>query len=174
MTADDAGPGPADAPDLDALDARIAEWQAARDAREAEPRAPLWLSHHHPAQHDRCWRAGRTLVCRRCTLLWPLAFAVMVAAGAGSWWPADADPWLLVLLPLPGVVEFVLEHFGVVRYSATRQLLLTVPVAVAIGRLLARYLHDPTDGLFWAVVWGYAVAMFAAAVVGHRRGARSR
>lgn len=161
-------------PDLAALDERIAAWRAERDAREAAPRAPLWLAHHHPEQHDRCWRAGRTLVCRRCTLLWPLAFAVMIAAGLGSWWPDGADAWLLVLLPLPGVVEFTLEHFGVVRYSATRQLLLTVPVAIAIGRLLARYLDDPTDGLFWAVVWGYAVAMFAAAVVGHRRGARSR
>ena len=45
----------------------------------------------------------------------------------------------------------------------------TIPVAIAVGRLLSRYLDDQTDALFWIVVWGYAIAMFAAAVVGHRR-----
>ncbi len=157
------------APNLDTLDARITAWQADRAQRLAAPRAPLWLTHHHPPQHDRCWRVRGTLVCRRCTLLWPLAFAVMVAAGAGSWWPSGADAVLLVVLPLPGVVEFVLEHFGVVRYSRRRQLVVTVPVAIAIGRLLARYLDDQADAIFWVVVVGYAITMFGAAVVGHRR-----
>ena len=157
------------ASDLDALDARIALWQTDRAARAAAPRAPLWLTHHQREQHDRCWRAGDTLVCRRCTLLWPLALVVMVAVSAGSWWPSAADAVLLVVLPLPGVVEFALEHFGVLAYSARRQLVLTVPVALAVGRLLARYLDDQGDALFWLVVSGYAVAMFGAAVVGHRR-----
>ena len=66
-------------------------------------------------------------------------------------------------------IEFALEHFGVLRYSSTRQLVLTVPVAIGVGRLLARYLDDQGDALFWIVVWGYAVVMFGAAVVGHRR-----
>lgn len=157
------------APDIAALDARIAAWQADRAQRLASSRTPLWLTHHHPLQHDRCWHAHGTLVCRRCTLLWPLAFAVMVAAGAGSWWPSGADAVLLVVLPLPGVVEFVLEHFGVVRYSTRRQLLVTVPVAIATGRLLARYLDDQADAIFWFVVVGYAITMFGAAVVGHHR-----
>ena len=165
---------PPDPAALAALDERIAAWQSARAARDDAPFAPLWLTHHHPEQHDRCRRVGGALLCRRCLLLWPLALAVMVVAGLGSWWPAGADAWLLVLLPLPGVVEFVLEHFGVLRYSARRQLLLTVPVAIGVGRLLARYLEDPGDALFWTVVWGYALAMFGAAVVGHRRAARSR
>jgi hypothetical protein len=167
---DERAPSPeATGVDLAALDARIARWQAERDARERAVRAPLWLTHHRPEQHDRCWAIARTLVCRRCSLLWPLAFVVMVLAGLGSWWPRGADPVLLVLLPLPGVVEFTLEHLGVLRYSSTRQLLLTVPIAVAIGRLLARYLDDQGDALFWAVVCGYALVLFGAAVVGHRR-----
>ena len=94
---------------------------------------------------------------------------LMVAAGLGSWWPSDADPVLLVLLPLPGTVEFVLESFGLLRYSSTRQLALTVPIAIAIGRLLARYLDDQGDALFWWVVCGYALVLFGAAMVGHRR-----
>ncbi len=159
--------------DVGALEERIAAWSAARDTRDQQARAPLWLTHHHEAQHDRCWRAGNTLVCRRCTLLWPLAFAVMFAASFGSWWPASADTWLLVVLPLPGVIEFALEHFGFVRYSQIRQLVLTVPVAIGVGRLLARYLDDYTDTLFWIVVWGYALVMFAAAVAGHRRARRT-
>jgi hypothetical protein len=170
------GPGHGDGEvDLEALDRRIEEWKAERAARAArETRAPVWIAHHHAGHHDRCWRAGDTLVCRRCTLLWPLAFVVMAAVLAGDWWPVGADPWLLVLLPMPGVVEFLLEHAGAVRYQARRQLLLTVPVAVAIGRLFARYLDDRGDGVFWAVVWGYAVVMFAATVLGNRRGGARR
>lgn len=159
--------------DLAALDRRVEQWQVDRAARAAaQVRAPMWLAHHHDAQLDRCWRAGDVLVCRRCTLLWPLAFAVMAAVLAGTWWPVGADPWLLVLLPLPGVVEFLLEHAGVLRYRKWRQLLLTVPVAIAIGRLLARYLDDQGDGLFWVIVWGYAIVMFTSSALAHRRAGR--
>jgi hypothetical protein len=131
--------------------------------------SPLWLAHHYPDDYDRCVVIGRSHVCRRCLALYPVAFAVMALALAAGRGPSAADPWLLVLLPLPSVVEFVLEHLGAIRHQPVRQVVLTVPLAVALGIGFARYLHRPTDPLFWAVVVGYAGICLVATVVGARR-----
>jgi hypothetical protein len=155
--------------DLARLDAEIARWQAERDAERAEPKAPLWLSHHYRANHGRCRRVGNTLVCRRCLVLWPLALGVLIALNVGTWWPESTDPALVIALALPGVIEFVADNLGWIRYSPRRQLALSVPVAFAIGRLLDRYLADQTDPVFWTVVVGYGAVMGGAAVIGQWR-----
>jgi len=131
--------------------------------------SPLWLAHHYPDDYDRCVVIGRAHVCRRCLALYPVAFAVMALALAGVRWPRAIDPWLLIALPVPSVIEFVLEHLGVVGYQPRRQVLLTIPLAFALGVGFARYLHRPTDPLFWGVVVGYAGICLAATIVGARR-----
>ena len=129
---------------------------------------PLWLAHHYPEDYDRCVRIGRSHVCRRCLALYPVAFVVMVAT-AGWQPPTPVDVVIVALLPLPGVVEFVAEHLGAVRYSPRRQVALTVPLAVGLGRGLARYLEDRTDPLFWSVVVVYALVCGLAAWYRWRR-----
>src|SRR5262245_14917974 len=106
----------------------------------------MWLAHHYPEDYDRCVRIGRSHVCRRCLVLYPLAFATMVVAlaicaptGSGSGVLAAA----MVVLPLPAVVEFVLEHRGVLRYQPARQIAVTVPLALGLGCGFARYLRAP-------------------------------
>lgn len=131
--------------------------------------SPLWISHHYPDDYDRCAVVGRTHVCRRCLVLYPVAFAVMVLTLAGARWPSRLDAVLLVVLPLPSVAEFVLEHLGAIRYQSTRQAALTVPLAVALGVGFARYLRHPGDLLFWGVVVVYAGVCLAALFVGARR-----
>lgn len=116
---------------------------------------PLWLSHHQPEHYDRCITVGRRAICRRCAVLYPLAFVVAALSLAGIGWPDALDPWLLALLPLPAVVEFCLEQSGRLAYDVGRQILVTVPLAVALGRGFARYIEDPTDLLFWAMVLVY-------------------
>ncbi len=69
-----------------------------------------------------------------------------------------------MLLPLPSVVEFVLEHLDVIGYQPVRQVLLTLPLAVALGRGFAIYVEDPTSRLFWGVVLVYGGVCVAAAV----------
>jgi hypothetical protein len=128
----------------------------------------MWLAHHYPEQYDRCVRIGDRHVCRRCLALYPLAFAVMAFSLWGPW-PGALDAWMLVLLPLPSVLEFVLEHLDVIRYQATRQVLLTLPLAVALGRGFALYVEDPTSRLFWGVVLVYGGVCVAAAVWRSRR-----
>jgi hypothetical protein len=114
--------------------------------------SPLFLSHHPPSQYGRCIRVGRYHLCRRCAVLYPLAFAVTIASVLGAHWPERWDGTLLYLLPLPMTLEFVIERFGGIRYNAGRQLFLTVLAAPALGRGFARYAVHPGDRLFWAMV----------------------
>jgi hypothetical protein len=113
---------------------------------------PLLLSHHPPSQYDRCLRIGRHHVCRRCAVLYPLAFAVAIASLVGAHWPEAWDRVLLYLLPLPVTLEFIVERVGGVRYHAGRQIALTLLAAPAFGRGLARYIAHPGDRLFWGMV----------------------
>ena len=50
-------------------------------------RTPLWLSHHYPHEYDRCIRVGDSHICRRCSVFYPVTFAVMFATLAGLRWP---------------------------------------------------------------------------------------
>ena len=130
---------------------------------------PLWLSHHQPDELDRCAVVAGRHVCRRCLLLWPLTFVVFALALAGVRWPRGADDLLLVLLPLPAVLEFVLEHGGHLPYRPGLQAAVTVPLAAALGVGFDRYVHRPGDTLWWAVVAVYGGVCTASAVSARRR-----
>jgi len=130
---------------------------------------PMWLAHHYPEDYDRCVRLGRRHVCRRCLFLYVPAFATLGLALAGVRPAKAADGWLLVLLPLPGVVEFVAEHLRWSRYHPALQAALAVPMGIALGIGFDRYLHHPGDLWFWGVVLVYGLVCLVAAVVGWRR-----
>jgi hypothetical protein len=122
----------------------------------------MLLSHHHPTQYDRCLRIGGRYVCRRCAVLYPAAFAVAALSRAGWHWPASWDPVLLLVLPLPVTLEFVLERLGRARHRPARQIALTLLAAPALGRGLARYLAHPGDPYFWSMVLLFGGACLAA------------
>lgn len=134
-----------------------------------ERRTALWLSHHWPEEYDRCTHVGRSHVSRRCLWFWPACLGTTVLALAGVRWPIELDPWLVALLPVPVVIEWWCEQLGLVRYSAGRQVPLTLLAAPAVGVGLARYLESPGDVLFWAAVVGYAVICLIPVVVGRSR-----
>ena len=136
---------------------------------EPVPNRPLWLSHHHEDQTDRCALVAGRRVCRRCLWFWPAVAIWCAAALAGARWSESADPVLLVLLPVPVVAEWWLEHLGAVRYSPVRQVVLSLLAAPAVGVGLARYLESPGDRLFWSVVAAYAVVCAAPVVIRWRR-----
>ncbi|MFI5041422.1 MAG: hypothetical protein ACHQNA_06175 [Acidimicrobiales bacterium] len=135
--------------------------------------SPLWLSHHPPDELDRCVVVAGQHVCRRCLLLWPLTFVALALALAGVRWPRSADDLLLVVLPLPAVIEFVLEHAGRWPYLPRLQAVVTVPLAAALGVGFDRYLHHPGDTLFWAVTVVYSAVYALAAFSANRRSPRA-
>jgi hypothetical protein len=94
-------------------------------------------------------------------VLYPLALATMAVCLAV--WPDGVSPWVLAVGPIPAVVDWWREHLGRVAYDPRRQLAVTVPLAIALGAGFARYLDDPLDGPFWAmvVVYGGACAAIA-------------
>jgi len=133
--------------------------------------SPLWLSHHFPEDYDRCVRLGRAHVCRRCLALYPLAIVVMVIGLVFGPTATNDSTWSLVamiVLPLPAVAEFVLEHLGILGYRPARQVVATMVMAVALGLGFARYLRHPTDLWFWGVVALYGGSCLLAALSGRR------
>ncbi len=130
---------------------------------------PLWLSHHFPVDYDRCALVAGRHVCRRCLFMYPVALVAGVAAGAGLTWPSSLDAVLIFLLPLPAVVDFVVDNLGRVRYSARRQAVLSAVGAIGAGKGYVRYLHDHTDPVVWTIVAVYVAICLAAAIAHHLR-----
>ena len=134
---------------------------------------PLWLSHHFPADYDRCAVIAGRHVCRRCLFMYPVALVAGVVAAMGLTWTSGLDALLILLLPLPAVVDFVADNLGLVRYSARRQAVLSAVGAVGAGKGYVRYLDDHTDPVVWSIVAIYVAICLAAAVVNHRRRGRA-
>ena len=132
----------------------------------------LAIAHHPPAQYERCLVVDGRHVCRRCSVLYPIAFAVLGLSFAGLLWPTSLDRALLLSLPVPVALEFVAEHLGVLHYNARRQVAVTALAAPALGRGLARYLDSPTDSLLWTMVAIFAGVCALSATVAHVRSAR--
>jgi uncharacterized membrane protein len=125
----------------------------------------MWLSHHWPDEYDRCAVIGGRHVCRRCLVLYPTSLVAALVLAHVAAWPSRLDPWFVWLLPLPSVVEFVAEQLRLVRHSPRRQVLLTIPLAVACGCLYVRYLRDQRDDLAWNVVIVYGGACLVSGFV---------
>ena len=125
----------------------------------------LLLSHHHDDQADRCTVVGGHRICRRCLILYPIAFGVMGLALAGLRMPV----LVMVGLPIPMTLEFVAEHFLDAPYRAGRQVLLTAIGAPALGVGFARVVVDPTDHWFWVMVFAHGLPCGFAGLVATRR-----
>ena len=128
----------------------------------------LVLAHHTPEAYERCVVVDGHHVCRRCSVLYPIAFSVLGLSLAGLHWPASLDRPLLLALPVPVVFEFVLEQLGLIRYSPRRQVALTTIASVALGQGFARYLSHSADRVFWTMVTvhaGICVIAFALGAV---------
>lgn len=115
---------------------------------------------------------GARPVCRRCLVLYPIAFAVMFLTLAGVGWSESLDPVLFLLLPFAVAAEFVAEKLGFIRYGARRQVVCTAIAAPALGTGFARHIQTPFDGWFVAMVLGYGGACALAHVAASWRETR--
>lgn len=135
----------------------------------------LFFSHHAPDQYDHCWRfplpGGRSLpICARCSGVYPLAIVLLVLQLAGVFSLAATDPWLVLLLPLPAVVEFLGEQAGWWRGRNAARILTGIPLGIGMSRMFVRYFAHPSDPLFWGIVAVYGgICGITAAIVLRRR-----
>ena len=127
-------------------------------------RTPIWLSHHWPDQYDRCVLVGHRHVCRRCLVMYPLAFLVAGLAVAGWALPSPWSQIALVVLPLPALVDFVGEHRRLWAHSPRRLTWLGALQGLGLGVGFGRYLDNPADPWFWGVGILYSSIAFVAAV----------
>ena len=122
-------------------------------------RTSRWLAHHGPDHLERCTVVAGRHVCRRCLVLYPAALltAVLVAVFAPGT-PGTVSVALMWLLPVPAVVDWTLEHLGVVAWSPRRQVAVTLVAAPALGIALAAHADRPfthtavVPMLFWTLV----------------------
>ncbi len=131
-----------------------------------EKPTPLWLSHHRSDTTDRCHQVGRFHVCRRCSVLYPLAFVVAALHVLGWWLPAETDVWIMWLLAVPVTIEWVGEHLGGWTYSPTRQVVLTTLSAPALGVGLAIHIADPFAPAAVVPMLVFGTICFVSAMVG--------
>jgi len=117
----------------------------------------LFFSHHAPEQYDHCWRLPvlGLPICARCTGVYPLALVFLALQLAGVFSLRPTDPWLVLLLPLPAVVEFLGEQLGFWRGSNAARILTGLPLGIALSRMFVRYFSHPADPLFWGIVAVY-------------------
>ncbi len=125
--------------------------------------SPIWLSHHWPAHYDRCVQVGHAHVCRRCLVLYPAI--VLSAVLAVAFDVGDAALWAAWLLPVPLAVDWTGEHLGVLRHSASRQVLTTLLAAPGFGLALAVHVERPFAPSALAPVLAYVVALATVAIL---------
>ncbi len=116
---------------------------------------------------------GTRHVCRRCLVLYPIAFAVMFLTLGSSGWPKGLDPVLLLILPVPVAIEYIAEQLGGLRYDARRQMLFTMVAAPALGTGLARHIVTPFEFWFVAMVGVHGGACGVAHLFASSRKARA-
>ena len=111
-------------------------------------------------------------MCRRCLVLYPTAFlaAVLVALLAPGT-PGTLAVTLMWLLPIPAVVDWTLEHLGLVAWSPRRQVAVTLVAAPALGIALAAHADRPfTHTAVIPMAFWTLVCLTAAMAGAERRG----
>lgn len=110
-----------------------------------ETSSPLWLSHHHPENHERCVHVGHALLCRRCVVLYPTTVVVTLAMTVAGALTGPLASLAVVLFAAPFLVDWVAEHAGTIIYSPKRQIAVTVPAGIAGGIALGAHLERTLD-----------------------------
>lgn len=154
------------------LDDRIDTALAEIEQRQAEERARagLWLAHHPPGEYERCIVIGGRQVCRRCVTLYSTSLVVAGILLAGvELWPAHLDTWVIWGLCLPATVDFVGDQLGWFRFSARRQVIVTLLLGPGLGAGFAHEIDDRWSWQFWGPVLMFCTLWFVAALAGRRR-----
>lgn len=102
----------------------------------------MWLAHHGPEHAERCCHVRGVAVCRRCSVLYPVALLAALAVVVVDP-PAEVLVAAMWLLPAPMALDWAGEHLGRWRYSPRRQVVVTALAAPALGAAFAVHAVEP-------------------------------
>ncbi len=124
--------------------------------------APYLLSHHAPAEHDRCYAPAvfgrRVHVCARCSGVYPGIAAGLLFPATGS-----GVVVLVALLPLPALVDWTVTAFTRRRGHNAVRTLTGVLLGYGYGLGLTALVSGPRlavlgTGVGYALVAGFLVS----------------
>lgn len=131
---------------------------------DTTPLEPVWLSHHHRGDADRCVRFGGVHVCRRCLAMFAGFFVALGLFVATSFEAQVGDISLVVAMAGFAAYEFVQVVRGHMTYSARRVLVVSPFVGVVLAWLGLTGLRDGL-GPAHLVLGAAAAALLAVLVV---------
>ncbi len=120
---------------------------------------PIWLTHHHREEGERCFWLGPLPLCRRCAAVWPACF-LLLFAGLTRPLPVAGLAELALLLS-PPVLEYCALALGALDYRPARTWFFGLWMGGGFGRLFHRYLLEPGDPVTWGVMAAVALPCLA-------------
>jgi uncharacterized membrane protein len=133
-----------------------------------------WLSHHPPAELDRCYRVGRVHLCARCLGTYPVLLAGLVAQLLLR--APLSHPWDLpvaVGLVLPATLDWAQARFAPHRFSNPWRTFTGALLGLGLSRSLFIHLQRPFPLALTSqaiVVMGVALPVIFVAYLRRRRG----
>ena len=97
----------------------------------------FWLSHHHAAELNRCYRLGRVHVCARCLGTYPVlftAFFLQFALKAPLSHPLELP--LVLAFTAPALLDWAYGRFRPAGGSNALRTVTGVALGLALGRTL--------------------------------------
>ncbi len=154
--------------DVDAKFAAVKERRRIENAaaeNEAAGRRAMWHAHHWPHRYERCTVIAGRHVCRRCLWFYAVAFLTLGLGAVGiSPWPQAWDAVMVWVLPIPATIDFVAGELGRAPYNPRRQVIVSVILALAVGRGFFAELTEGGSTTFWGPVLVFGSIWFATAV----------
>ncbi|MGK2929119.1 MAG: hypothetical protein ACSLFO_06020 [Acidimicrobiales bacterium] len=133
-------------------------------ADDTTPLEPVWLSHHHRCDADRCVRFGGVHVCRRCLAMFAGFFVALALFVVTSFEAQVGDISLVVVMAGYAAYEFVQVVLGRMTYSARRVLVVSPFVGIVLAWLGVTGLRNGL-GPAQLVLGAVAAALLALLVV---------
>ena len=128
--------------------------------------SPLWLSHHHEHQADRCIRVGDAHVAAVAP------FSIRACSSGRNPSPdGTSGPGIVLkgVMPLGVVGEWISEHLLGAAYSASRQIVATALASVSFGVALGRHVRHPFEAASTAPAVTFTLLCLVVWFIGARR-----
>lgn len=105
------------------------------------------LSHHFPEESFKCYhlnlRGAQIAICARCVGLYPMLMLIFAAQFSFLPFPPAADWPLLLLLPLPALIDWSSTRLTSRRGHNWLRTITGALLGIALGRAFAIYVQNP-------------------------------